>query len=131
MASSSNLRYTVMVVDDDPSVLATYGRLLRRAGYNTVTEGNPCKCLNDGRAGDSVDLLLLDHRMPSMDGLTLLEELRRRDCRARCILVSAYLNEDVRSRAANLGVDRVLEKPVDVGQLRSVIHDLLPQRVGV
>jgi len=45
--------------------------------------------------------------------------------------VSAYLNEDVRSRAANLGVDRVLEKPVDVGQLRSVIHDLLPQRVGV
>ena len=131
MASSSNLRYTVMVVDDDPSVLATYGRLLRRAGYNTVTEDNPCKCLKDGRAGDSVDLLLLDHRMPSMDGLTLLEELRRRDCRARCILVSAYLNEDVRSRAANLGVDRVLEKPVDVGQLRSVIHDLLPQRVGV
>jgi CheY-like chemotaxis protein len=131
MSPSSNLRYTVMVVDDDPSVLATYGRLLRRAGYNTVTEGNPCKCLKDGRAGGSVDLLLLDHRMPLMDGLTLLEELRRRDCRARCILVSAYLNEDVRSRAATLGVDRVLEKPVDVGLLRSVIHDLLPQRVGV
>jgi len=33
----------------------------------------------------------------------------------------------VRSRAASLGVDRVLEKPVDAGQLRDAIHDLLPR----
>jgi CheY-like chemotaxis protein len=118
--------YTVLVVDDDPSVLATYGRLLRRAGYRTLTESDPCTALEDGHAGNAVDLLLLDHRMPAMDGLTLLAELRRRDCKARCILVSAYLNEDVRSRAATLGVDRVLEKPVDVALLRSVIRDLLP-----
>ena len=62
--------------------------------------------------------------MPGMDGLSLLAELRRRACRARCILISAFLNDDVRSRAANLGVDRVLEKPVDAGLLREVIHDL-------
>jgi DNA-binding response OmpR family regulator len=65
-----------------------------------------------------------------MDGLTLLRELRRRACRARCILVSAFLNDEVRSRALNLGVDRVLEKPVDVGMLRKVIDDLLPLTGG-
>jgi two-component system response regulator AtoC len=122
--------YTVLVVDDDPSVLATYGRLLRRAGYRTLTEADPCCALQEGQAGDGVDLLLLDHRMPGMDGLTLLAELRRRQCKARCILVSAYLNDDVRNRAATLGVDRVLEKPVDVALLRSVIRDLLPASDG-
>jgi CheY-like chemotaxis protein len=61
-----------------------------------------------------------------MDGLTLLAELRRRECRARCILISAYLNDDLRCQARNLGVDRVLEKPVDVRALRRAIDELLP-----
>lgn len=121
--------FTVLVVDDDPSVLKCYRRLLHRAGYTTLTEGDPCKVLAEG-AGAPVDLLLLDYKMPGMDGLSLLAELRRRACRARCILISAFLNDDVRTRAATLGVDRVLEKPVDAGQLREAIHDLLPVTGG-
>ena len=66
--------YTVLVVDDDPSVLAGYRRLLRRAGYTTVTEGDPRDVL--ARKADSQpDLLLLDYKMPGMDGLSLLAEL--------------------------------------------------------
>ncbi len=130
MTHPEDPRYTVMVVDDDPSVLACYGRLLRRAGYNTLVEGDPSHVLAPGRSDGDVDLLLLDHRMPTMDGLTLLAELRRRECRARCILISAFLNDDVRTRAATLGVDRVLEKPVDASLLRRVILDLLPARAG-
>jgi len=124
---SPNLKagYTVLVVDDDPSVLATYRRLLRRAGYTTVAEEDPRKVL-DARADQGIDLLLLDYKMPCMDGLSLLEELRRRSCRARCILVSAFLNEDVMIRAKKLGVDRVFEKPVDVSLLRDTIDTLLP-----
>jgi CheY-like chemotaxis protein len=125
MTSRFGTGYTVMVVDDDPSVLATYRRLLRRAGYTTVTANDPRKVLSD-RTDTWADLLLLDYKMPGMDGLSLLAELRRRACRARCILISAFLNDDVRRRATNLGVDRVLEKPVDAGRLRKVIHELLP-----
>ena len=129
MTSQTKARYTVLVVDDDPSVLATYRRLLCRAGYNTVTEDDPCRVLN-GQAESGIDLLLLDHKMPGMDGLTLLDELRRRACHARCILVSAFLNDEVRNRAVHLGVDKVLEKPVDIGMLRKVIDDLLPLTRG-
>jgi CheY-like chemotaxis protein len=125
MTAVSRAQYTVLVVDDDPSVLATYRRLLCRAGYTTVTEGDPRKVL-DGRSGAEIDLLLLDYKMPGMDGLELLAELRRRACHARCILVSAFLNDDVRTQAAGLGVDRVLEKPVDVTLLRDAIRTLLP-----
>jgi len=130
MKPHGNGRYKVLVVDDDPSVLATYGRLLSRAGYDTKTEENPVRVLADGMADDRVDLILIDFRMPEMDGLALLAELRRRQCRARCILISAFLNEDVRDRARVLGVDRVLEKPVDVLSLRQAIVDLLPLAGG-
>ena len=118
--------YTVLVVEDDPSVRATYRRLLDRAGYRTLTAEDPRKILENGHAGDGVDLLLLDYRMPGMDGLSLLAELRRRECTAGCILVSAFLNDDVRCQAANLGVARVLEKPVDIRLLRKVLDELLP-----
>jgi CheY-like chemotaxis protein len=130
MAPETAARYTVMVVDDDPSVLDCYRRLLGRAGYNTLVEADPCRVLSAGHADRRIDLLLLDHKMPGMDGLALLAELRRRDFRARCILVSAFLNDEVRTRARLLGVDRVLEKPVDVALLRSAIHDLLPVNGG-
>lgn len=126
MTLPSEARYRVLVVDDDPSVLATYRRLLRRAGYTAVTENDPHKVLS-GEAGGQADLLLLDYKMPGMDGLSLLAELRRRACRARCILISAFLNDDVRDQAQHLGVDHVLEKPVDACLLRRVINDLLPQ----
>jgi CheY-like chemotaxis protein len=126
MSLGAKARHKVLVVDDDPSVLATYRRLLTRAGYETITADDPLRVLDGGPQSDSFDLLLLDYRMPGMDGLSLLAELRRREWKARCILISAYLNDDVRSQARILGVERVLEKPVDVGALRQAIHDLLP-----
>ncbi len=126
MTAAPQPRYTVLVVDDDPSVLATYRRLLGRCGYRAVTEDDPVRVLETGTEASAADLLLLDYKMPGMDGLSLLEKLRQKDCRARCILISAFLNDEVRLRAQQLGVDRMLEKPVDVTLLRTVIANLLP-----
>jgi len=122
--------YSVLVVDDDVSVLDCYKKLLSRAGYRTMTESDPRRVLMSGRDMDDVDLLLIDYKMPEMDGLTLLAELRRREIRARCILVSAFLNDGVRQQAKHLGVDHILEKPVDVGSLRDALAELLPTSGG-
>ena len=118
--------YRVLVVDDDQAVLSTYSRLLRRAGFDAVTESDPLKVLENGHL-NGVDLLLLDYRMPGIDGLSLLAEIRRRDCRAPAILISAYLNDDVKAQADMLGVAHRIEKPVDAHVLREHLFALLPQ----
>jgi DNA-binding response OmpR family regulator len=129
MTPRARSSYTVLVVDDDPSVLTTYRRLLDRAGYQTLTEADPTRVAAGCRDG-AFDLLLIDYKMPRMDGLTLLAELRKKQCRAPVILVSAFINEDVEIQARRLGVDRILEKPVDPCSLRATIGDLLPSVDG-
>ena len=120
--------YTVLVVDDDPSVLATYRRLLSRSGYRAMAVDDPRRVLEACYHDEPIDLLLLDYKMPGMDGLTLLAELRRRDCRAKCVLLSAFVNDEVQHRAQHLGVARLLEKPVDATALLGVLQELLPAR---
>jgi len=129
MSPAKSNGYRVLVVDDDPAVLSTYRRLLRRAGFETLTQADPRKVLDNGEA-DGVDLLLLDYRMPGLDGLSLLAELRRQECTAPAILISAYLNEDLVNQARMLGVARMLEKPVDVPALRRHLFDLIPAAAG-
>jgi len=126
MSPAQSNGYRVLVVDDDQAVLSTYSRLLRRAGFDAVTESDPLKVLENGHL-NGVDLLLLDYRMPGIDGLSLLAEIRRRDCRAPAILVSAYLNDDVKAQADMLGVAHRIEKPVDAHALRERLFALLPQ----
>jgi len=128
MAPAPSNGYRVLVVDDDLAVLASYRRLLRRAGFEAVTASDPLKVLANGHEG--IDLLLLDYCMPGIDGLSLLAELRKRECHAPAILVSACLNEDVAHQARMLGVAKVLEKPVDACALRSYVFDLLPPAVS-
>jgi CheY-like chemotaxis protein len=119
----------ILVVDDDPSVLRSYGRLLRRSGYETVTDGGGPGLLDRLDGHRDSDLLILDYKMPYADGLTVLESLRRRGGAPKTILISAFANEEVRRRALALGVREVLEKPVDVARLRASIREALADGV--
>jgi two-component system, LuxR family, response regulator FixJ len=72
--------------------------------------------------------LILDYKMPAMDGFSVLDHLAAREVRLPVILISARVTDDLRHRAALAGVWRTLEKPLLDGALLESIHDVLAGR---
>ena len=113
--------YRILAVDDDPAVLSCYARLLRREGHHVETAPGGESALAKLTAGPSFDVVILDFRMPGMDGIDFLCRMRKLGHTPEAILVSAYVTDDVRASALRMGVRNILEKPVDIGKLRRAI----------
>jgi CheY-like chemotaxis protein len=128
---------TILVVDDDPAVLQSYGRLLRRLGHRVLLSGDSERVRTDPESLRDIDLVILDQRMPRTSGLTLLACLNRSRSSGApeasgcargvpaVILISAFLSDDLRNEAARLGVVEILEKPVDAAHLLSSVRAAL------
>ena len=113
----------ILIIDDDPSVLACYERLFRREGYDPFLE-------TDGTAAESrlneyrdVEVVILDYRMPGINGLELLRRLRGRDFRARIVLVSGHFSPEIVLAARRLGIRWIFSKPVDTARLLSAVAE--------
>ncbi len=115
----------ILVIDDDPSVLDTYKKLLIRCGYEAMTAGNGSEVLKDLEKFKCAELIILDYKMPMIDGLSLLAELKKRGFLSKVILISAYLTDDIERRAKFLGVERIFRKPVDIPKLKETIKEAL------
>src|SRR5262249_10958163 len=126
---------TILIVDDDPAVLESYGRLLRRLGHRVILSADPQRVHDDEESLRGVDLLILDQKMPRTRGLALLASLRRRaipaaggngsPCRPAVLLISASLDDEARREAGRLGVLEVIEKPVDASRLLASVRAAL------
>ena len=101
----------ILIVDDDPDACEVASRLLTQNGYEVRSVPNGREALAE-LVSDTPDLVLLDLRMPEMDGLTLLEVIRSylRWSDLPVIIVTAYANDPSATRAAQLGVRHVFSK---------------------
>ncbi len=99
----------VAVVDDDAAVLESLRFLLEVSGYCVATFGSAADFLADG--GHDARYLIIDHHMPQMTGLELIERLVGSPPRRHILLITGSCTPAIRARAAALGVAKVLEKP--------------------
>ena len=116
---------TLLLVDDEPSILSALRRLLRPIGYRIHTA-------ESGRAGlaileqEAVDLVISDMRMPEMDGAKFLEQVRRRWPATTRILLTGYADVTSTIEAINRGeIYRYVSKPWDDNDLTLVVRDAL------
>ena len=101
---------TIFVVDDDPDVLLSLKFLLETEGFNVRTFASGPALLESGLL-TLVDCLIIDYRMPNMDGLDLVRRLRARDVSAPVVLITGRSNDDIQTKAAAYGVRHVVLKP--------------------
>jgi len=119
----------LLIVDDEPSNVRALERLLRAAGYtNIVGTTNPAEVLSLYR---DQDLMLLDLRMPELDGVGVLEQLRA-DAPPQMFLPVLVLtgdsSQDARRRALAAGAKDFVTKPFEVDEVLLRIHNLLETR---
>lgn len=121
---------TVLVVDDEPSVLFALSEGLsdRRGGVRVVTAANGIEAVAVLEA-EPVDLVLTDLRMPDMDGFELLAFLRRNHPSVPVILMTALGSAETSARLATAGSFECLAKPFHLPDLKRKIAEMLAQRV--
>jgi two-component system, LuxR family, response regulator FixJ len=110
-AMMSAAKPAVYVVDDDPDVLGSLRFLLETDGFDVRTFRTGAAMLRAlGPAG--VDCVVIDYKMPDMNGVDLASRLRNRAIAAPVILITGYPDENISARAEAAGVDHVLRKPL-------------------
>ena len=119
---------TILLVDDEESLLALGARMLEHLGFTvqTAADGQQALDLYKER-GKEIDLVLMDLTMPYMDGAESFDELRRLNPDVPIVLASGYSREDVAARFAGKRLDGVLQKPYTISKLRRALAGLLPK----
>lgn len=112
---------TVLVIDDERNMRWVLERALTKAGYDVVTAERGEEALQHF-ARRSIDLVLLDLKMPGMDGMTVLRELRRRDKHVPILLLTAYATVPTAVEALRIGANDYLRKPFDVETVLATIN---------
>lgn len=104
----------VYVVDDEPGIAMLCERVLSRAGYRVVTETNPRKAV-EYFEDNSIDLLLVDIRMPEVDGFEVIQHVQRWQPDAAILIMTGHGTVDTAIRALRQGVDGLILKPFKQG----------------
>ncbi len=111
----------ILVVDDDVNLTRLLRAILRTSGFDVTTCGDSTEALSVAEAND-FDLIILDLRMPVMDGRTYYRELRGRGVNTPVVIASAY---GARAAQAELGAQAAIEKPFDPDRLVETVNTIL------
>jgi PAS domain S-box-containing protein len=104
---------TVMIVDDEPALVALAEEMLAELGYDPVGFSSSSAALRAFRAAPQrFDLLLTDEAMPDLIGTELARELRRVAPAVPIVLMSGYGGTQLAQQAAAIGIDEMLRKPL-------------------
>ncbi|MFD1397582.1 response regulator [Kroppenstedtia eburnea] len=110
----------VLVVDDQYGIRILLTEVFSREGINIFQAANGKLALEIIRK-EKPDLILLDMKMPGMDGLELLRQLKKEQTDAIVIMMTAYGELDMVEEATKLGARAHFTKPFDVMELRTEV----------
>jgi len=109
----------ILIVDDDEAVLKGLGDYFVRLGYDVVRAATGQQGVS-GFESQNPDVTILDLRLPDIDGMQILEIMRRK--RALVILLTGYGDIPTAVRAMQLGAENFLTKPVDLPHLVATVE---------
>ena len=113
----------VLVVDDNAEIRSVLRQFLTRRGFAVREAANGDQALLEVN-GDRPELVLLDERMPGMDGLVVLKKIKEIDPKIFVVMLTAVEDADVQSDAKALGASGFLLKPCDLRKLELLLYSI-------
>ena len=118
----------ILVIDDETGSRESMAIALEKAGLEVETFDDARKALEFLDERDEAGLVICDLRMPGMDGLEFLSEVREQEKDLAVILITGYGSIESAVQAMRVGADDYLTKPVDLYELRKRVMNLLENR---
>ena len=127
-AKSGQRQNSILIIDDEPDITVTLSTALEGNGFRTHSYNNPVEAYKCFRS-EVYDLVLLDIKMPIVDGFLLYQKINKTDSRAKiCFLTaSEFYHEEIRKEQGFDGFNQeyFLRKPIEIKELVYTIETLL------
>jgi two-component system response regulator (stage 0 sporulation protein F) len=111
----------VLIVDDQFGIRVLLQEVLLQEGYQVFQAANGPTALEIVKQ-ESPDLILLDMKIPGMDGLEILRNLRKMGAESKVIMMTAYGELDLIQEAMEMGALAHFTKPFDIDELRQAVN---------
>ena len=117
----------ILLIDDDEWIRDSLGLYFEGEGCHllaveTAEEGV------EALKGQDYDIVMVDYRLPGMDGLEFLKRIQKTKTHAMKVLITAYRNEEVVSEAVNMGIHDFIEKPFTIKTIEESLSKLVEKR---
>jgi CheY-like chemotaxis protein len=123
------MRRHILVVDDEEHIRRVMRMTLEAAGYEVGEAPDGLRGLEAFGDGSAWDAVLLDQRMPGMDGLETLRRMKERRADARVIMITAYASIELAVDAMKLGATDFLRKPMTPETVRNAVTAALARPI--
>jgi two-component system, response regulator, stage 0 sporulation protein F len=120
-------RMKILVVDDEEGAQELFNIILTDEGYD-VSVANCGEEALTLLKNIPFNLVITDIKMPTMDGLQLLQEIRKTGTKTDVILVTAYGEVESYLKAMSLGAAEYINKPIRIKELKRIVHKVLTEQ---
>ncbi len=114
----------ILIIEDEDDMRTALSRGLIKSGYSVDTVSTGDEGLS-WAISEAYDLILLDLNLPGMDGLEILQTIRKKDWQQKILILSARSSISQRVEGLNLGANDYLIKPFDFSELAARVNNLL------
>ncbi|MBP0725031.1 response regulator [Bacillus sp. RG28] len=112
----------LLIVDDQYGIRLLLHEIFKKEGYEVYQAANGFQAI-DIVTNDRPDLVVLDMKIPGMDGIEILKRIKEIDQNIKVILMTAYGELDIIEEAKKLGALRYFAKPFDIDEIKTVVRE--------
>jgi len=113
----------ILVVDDDQDFAESMGELIELEGHQSVLAYNGIEALEIFKQ-NNIDIILVDFKMPGINGIETLLEIRKLNSTVPVFMMTAFANKKLINDAKKQGVIEVLDKPLDINELVKIFSGI-------